>query len=217
MSEAKKKMTFLQKVDNFWYYYKWWVIAGIFVLFGIWCFAQLLESQTNDKTGDLTLLSVYAHPLTSEEYDLDRRLYEFIPDVNGDGQQKVVFKPYFITEKGTSASDNVTSSEFEMNLQNAYGDVMLFDVPSLNNYLKKDIFAPIGDYVDLSTIPEEDIVYRGDVAVAVKLSGSKILSDMHFIIDEVYASVMFVPDNADEATLATRENAKTAIKKLLEK
>ena len=142
---------------------------------------------------------------------------EFIPDVNGDGQQKVVFKPYFITEKGTSDSDKVTKSEFEMNLQNCYGDVMLFDVPSLNSYIKKDIFAPIGDYVDLSEIPQEDIVYRGDVAVAVKLSGSKILSDMHFIIDEVYASVMFVPDDADDATLATRENARTAIEKMLEK
>jgi len=162
-------------------------------------------------------LSLYAHPLTSEDYDLDRRLNEFVPDVNGDGQQKVVFKPYFITEKGTSESDQITRGEFEANLQNCYGDMILFDVPSLNNYIKKDIFAPIGDYVDLSKIPESDIMYRGDVAVAVKLSESKILSDMHFIIDEVYASVMFVPDDADETVLATRGNTKAIIEKLLEK
>lgn len=214
MSEAKKKMTFLQKVDNFWYYYKWWVIAGVFVLFGLWCLSQLLQSQGKDTSGDVAVLSVYAHPLTSEEYDLDRRICEFIPDTNGDGEQKVVFQPYFITEKGTTQSDTVTKSEFEMNLQDAFGDVMLFDRPNLDIYLKKDIFAPIGDYVDLSKIPEEDIIYRGDVPVAVKLSESKILSDMHFIIDEVYASVMFVPDGEDKPT---RENAKIVIEKMLEK
>lgn len=217
MNETRKKMTFLQKLDNFWYYYKWWIVAGLFVLFGLWCFSQLLQSQESDKTGDLTVLSLYAHPLTSEEYDLDRRICESISDVNGDGEQRVVFNPYFITEKGTTQSDQVTKSEFEMNFQECFGDLMLFDVPSLNNYLKKDIFAPIGDYVDLSKIPEEDIVYRDDVAVAVKLTESKILADMHFIIDEVYASVMFVPDDASESILATRENTKIAIEKLLEK
>lgn len=217
MSESKKKMTFLQRLDNFWYYYKWWVIAGVFVIFGIFCLSQLIKTQTKDTSGDLTVLSVYAHPLTSEEYDLDKRICDFITDVNGDGEKKVVFNPYFITEKGTSQSDMVTKSEFEMNLQECYGDVMLFDEPSLDNYLKKDIFAPIGDYVDLSEIPEDDIIYRGDVAVAVKLSESKILADMHFIVDEVFACVMFIPDNADETTLACRENAKIAIGKLLEK
>lgn len=217
MSETKRKMTFLQRLDNFWYYYKWWVIIGIVVLFGIWCFTFILQNQVKDTTGDLTVLSVYAHPLTSEEYDPDRRLRDFIPDTNGDGEQKVVFKPYFITEEGTSQIDMVTKGEFELNLQECFGDMMLFDKPSLDNYIKKDIFAPIGDYVNLSEIPESDIVYRGDVAVAVKLSGSKILSDMHFIIDEVYACVMFVPDDASDATLATRENTKIAIDKLLEK
>ena len=217
MSETKKKMTFWQRLDNFWYYYKWWVIAGVFVLFGLWCLSQLLQGQVKDTSGDLTVLSVYSHPLTSEEYDLDRRICDVIPDTNGDGEQKVVFNPYFITEKGTSQSDMVTTSEFEMNLQNCYGDMILFDKPSIDNYIKKDIFAPIGDYVDLSKIPKEDVIYRGDVAVAVKLSESKILSDMHFIIDEVYASVMFIPDDASEEIYATRENAKIAIAKLLEK
>lgn len=217
MSETKKKMTLWQRIDNFWYYYKWWVIAGVFVLFGIWCFSSIMQNQVKDTTGDLTVLSVYAHPLTSEEYDLDRRLRDFIPDTNGDGEQKVVFKPYYITEEGTSQADQVTAGEFGMNLQDSFGDLILFDEPTLNNYLKKDMFAPIGDYVDLSKIPESDIVYRNDVAVAVKLSESKILSDMHFIIDEVYASVMFIPDDADETILATRENTKIAIEKLLEK
>lgn len=217
MSEAKKKMTFWQKVDNFWYYYKWWVIAGIFVVFGFWCLLFLLQGQTTDKTGDLTVLSVYAHPLTSEEYDLDNRLKEYVTDVNGDSEKKVVFKPYYITEKGTSETDQLTRGEFEMHLQNCYGDLIIFDELSLNNYLKKDIFAPIGDYIDLSQIPQEDIVSRDGVPVAVKLSGSKMLSDMHFIIDEIYVSVMFLPDNADENVLATRENAKIAIEKLLVK
>ena len=217
MSETKKKMTFLQWLDNFWYYYKWWVIAAVFVIFGIWCLLQLLQTQEKDTSGDLTVLSVYAHPLTSEEYDVDKRICDVITDANGDVETKVVFNPYFITEEGTSQADMVTTSEFEMNLQDCYGDMILFDKPTIDNYIKKDIFEPIGNYIDLSKIPKEDIIYRGDVAVAVKLSESKILADMHFIIDEVYACVMFVPDDADETTYACRNNAKKAIEKLLEK
>ena len=58
---------------------------------------------------------------------------------------------------------------------------------------------------------------KDGVAVAVKLTESKILRDMKFIVDEVYAGVMFIPDGADDVTLKTRENTKIAIEKLLEK
>lgn len=215
MSETKRKLGFWESIENFWYYYKWWVVLGVLLALGIWLGVWYASTTVDDTSGDLTVVSLFAHPLTSEEYDIDRRLAGVVADANGDGESKVVLKPYYITEKKTSESDQVSKEQFEAGLQKCYGDLLILDEPSLDSYLPKDIFEPIGNYVDLSQIPEEDIVYRGDVPVAVKLTNSKVLSDMRFIIDEVYVSVMFIPDNASEKTLACRENAKDAIAELL--
>ncbi len=217
MEKTKKNLSFLQKIENFWYYYKWWVVLGILVIAAIAVYAQLVNENKKPADGDLTVISVFSHPLTAESYDIDQRLTDVITDANGNGETKVVLNPYYITEKRASDEDRLSESQFENDLSHCRGDILLFDEPNRDYYIKKDIFEPIENYVDLSEIPAEDIVYRDGVAVAVKLTESKILSDMKFIIDEVYASVMFIPDNPDESLLKSRENTKAALKKLLEK
>ena len=217
MNEEKKKLTFWQWIENFWYYYKWRVITALLLVVVIVIGADFIDNNTDDTVYDLTVLSVFAHPLTAEEYDMDNYLKDITKDANGDGVCNTVLRPYYITEKHTSESDLLSEGQFEACLKKAVGDVMILDVPNLNFYLKKDIFEPIDKYVDLSTIPAEDIVYKNDIPVAVKLRDSKILKDMAFIIDEIYASVVFVPDDADDVTLNSRQNAKDAILKLLEK
>lgn len=89
--------------------------------------------------------------------------------------------------------------------------MILFDKPNLDRFIVKDMFSPISDYIDLSDIPEEHIVYRNNVPVAVQLDGSKVLNNMGFIIDEVYVSVMFTPDNS------VREYAVKTVNKLIQK
>lgn len=217
MSEQNKKPTFKQRVENFFYYYKWRVIIAIIVLLVFSMYIPAIVDDSKDSVGDLTVLSVLAHPLTAEEYDLDQRLKETIKDVNGDGEKSVVLKQFFITEKRTDDSDMVSTAQLDENLRVGRGDLVIFDEPNLEYYLKKDMFSPLEDYVDLSGIPEEDIVKKDGVPVLVKLTNSQILKDMRFIIDEVYAGVLFVPDDAEELTLNSRKNTTAAIKKLLEK
>ncbi len=216
MSKEKTKYTFWQRVENFFYYYKWRVIVVILVVLAVYFLWQLFPDTTK-TTGDLTVVSALAHPLTAEDYDLDRRLNDVIADVDNDGEKTVAFHPYYITEKRTSDADVMSQSQLESHFSEARGDLLIFDAPNLAYYLKKDLFAPLEDYVDLSDISEEDIVRQNGVAVCVKLTNSKMLSDMRFIIDEVYAGVLFIPDDADDITLKSRENTKAAIAKLLEK
>ncbi len=217
MSEEKKSFTFLQRLENFWYYNKLWVILGIFFVLACILVCQVFVEPTDDNIYDLTIESVFSHPMTTEEYDLDKRLQESIQDVNNDGKDDIKSNFFYITEERKNDNDYISQGQFETEMKNAKGDLLIFDEPNLNIYLKKDIFAPIEDYIDLSHIPEENIIYRGDIPVAVKLAESKLLSDMKFITDEVYAGVVFTPDNADETTLKSRNNAKIAIEKLLEK
>ena len=216
MNEEKTKYTFWQRVDNFFYYYKWRVIVTILVVLAVYFLWQLFPDTTK-TTGDLTVVSAFAHPLTAEDYDLDRRLKDCVNDIDNDGEKSIAFYPYYITEKRTSDSDVMSQGQLESHFKEARGDLLIFDAPNLAYYLKKDLFAPLEDFVDLSGIPEQDIIRQNGVAVCVKLTASKVLSDMRFIIDEVYAGVLFIPDDADEVTLKSRENTKAAIVKLLKK
>lgn len=217
MSEQNKKQTFKERIENFFYYYKWRVVITILVLLVISMYIPAIVDDSKDAVGDLTVLSVLAHPLTSEEYDIDKRLKDTIEDVDGDDEKSVVLKQFYITEKRKNDSDLISTAQLDENIKVGRGDLLIFDEPNLAYYLKKDIFSPLADYVDLSGIPEEEIIKKDGVPVAVKLTSSQVLKDMRFIIDEVYAGVLFIPDNADDVTLNSRKNTTLAISKLLEK
>lgn len=217
MSEEKRKMTFLQWLENFWYYHKWKVIAGVLLVIALWAgitfYIDTLKKA--EETGDITVVSVFSGAYTPERMDLDKRLADSVDDIDGDGGVTVTCTEYYIST-ANSDEDKASQAQFEQGLSKGYGDMLLFDKTSLDKYVKKDIFEPIDKYVDLTNIPEEDIVKRGDVAVAVRLTDSQVLRDMNFAVD-AYVSVVFIPDDADEKLLASRENAKSAIAKLMEK
>lgn len=217
MEETKKKLTFLQKVENFWYYYKWWVILGVIFLIGIIVGMRFVSENTKQKPSDVNVFSVFANVLTADDYNIDERLKDYIIDVNQDGSKDVALNTHYITEKQTSSDDQLAKGQFESELSKCSGGVMLFDTPNLNAFLSKDIFEPIENYIDISQIPKENIVYKDDVAVAVRLEKSQILTDMKFFVDQVYVSVMFLPDEPSEEDLKKNENAKIIVSKLLEK
>ncbi len=215
MNENKKR-TFRQKFEDFWYYNKWFTILGcglaILLILGVW----VIVDEYNSSPYDLRVTAVYTDKVTKEAYDMDQRLKDGLNEINNDGEINVVYKEYSLVPGTQTDSDMMTQGRFEADLKNCNGDILLFDKPNLDMYLKKDIFSPIGDYLDLSTINDEDIIYKNGTAVAVKLSDSKILQDMKYNTDEIYMSVMYLKDSPDAQTLASRENAKIAIKKLTE-
>ena len=201
MSE-KKKMSFLEAIDNFWYYHKWKVAGVLFILVGIFAVAGYMNANTDNRDYDFVAASVFARPMTTGDYTLEEQLKDVITDVDNNG------------EDAKGETDRIYQSQFESDLREANGDIILFDKANLERFLPKDFFADISDYVDLSQFPKEDIVYRQDVPVALRLSDSKALTDMQFVIDDIYVSVIFTPDNAEQSILASRELAKEVIEKL---
>lgn len=216
MSE-KKKMTFFEAIDNFWYYHKWKLVVVAVILIGVFAFIGYVNANTDKRVYDFTAVSVFARPMTTGDYTLDKQLESIVYDIDQNGDTAMKMSNYYITETANGSNDQLSMGQFESDLSHARGDIILFDKVNLDRYLPKDFFADISDYVDLSVIAEEDIVYRKDVPVAVRLSDSKALKDMQFIIDDIYVSVMFTPDDADEKTLASRELSKQAIEKLIQK
>ncbi len=211
MSEEKRKLTIKEHIENFWYYHKWKVVIAAALLVAVWAFSTYMKANTDNTAYDFKIYSVFARPLVAEEYKIEDFIADEVEDVNGDGEVNISAKSFYITEKASGDNDRITMTQFENTLPEADGDVMLFDRANLDRFIVKDMFSPISDYVDLAQIDEENIVYRGDVPVAVRLKGSKILTDMGFIIDDVYVSVMFTPDGS------VKEYAKGVVHKLLEK
>lgn len=208
---SERKLTLKEHIENFWYYHKWKVAIILVLIVGVWAFRGYIRANTDTTSYDFKIYSVFARPLVAGEYKIEEQIKDFVEDRDNSGDVKISAKTFYITEDGTGDNDKIMQTQFENTLLHADGDVVLFDKPNLDRFIGKDMFAPISDYIDLSAIPEEHIIYRGDVPVAVQLDGSKILSDMGFIIDEVYVSVMFTPDNS------VREYAKETVNKLIEK
>lgn len=214
---SEKKYSFWDRLDNFWYYHKWKVV-GVFVLvLAIIAVIGFNRANTDRRVYDFTAISVFARPMTTGDYTLDKQLEGVIEDIDQNGDTALKMSNYYITEKADGSNDQLSMRQFESDLSNARGDVILFDKANLERYLPRDIFADISDYTDLSQFPQEDVIYRNDIPVAVRLSDSKTLSDMNFIIDNIYVSVMFTPENADEKTVLSRSLSKQVIEKLIQK
>jgi hypothetical protein len=183
---SEKKYGFWDRLDNFWYYHKW-KVAGVFVLvLAIIAVIGFSRANTDKRVYDFTAISVFARPMTTGDYTLEQQLEGVIEDIDQNGDTALKMSNYYITEKADGSNDQLSMGQFESDLSNARGDVIIFDKTNLERYLPKDIFADISDYTDLSLFPAEDIIYRNEIPVAVRLSDSKALSDMNFIIDDIY-------------------------------
>ncbi|MBO5930119.1 MAG: hypothetical protein J6Q27_02350, partial [Clostridia bacterium] len=123
------------------------------------------------------------------------------------GTIRVQTKGLYITEGGKTDTDLVSMNNFDSAMAYGEGDLVLLDGANLSRYQSKDFLASLSDYVDVSQFAEENLIYRDGKAVAVRLKNSKILTDMQFIIDDVYAGIMFVPEMQEEQVAARRENA----------
>lgn len=214
---SEKKYGFWDRLDNFWYYHKWKVAGVIVLIVAIIAVVGFNRANTDRRVYDFTAISVFARPMTTGDYTLEQQLEGVITDIDQNGDTALKMSNYYITEKADGSNDQLSMGQFESDLSNARGDVMLFDKANLERYLPKDIFADISDYTDLSQFPAEDIIYRNDIPVAVRLSDSKALLDMNFIIDNIYVSVMFTPEGADDKTIASRSLSKQVIEKLIQK
>ena len=214
--KAQKEKGFIAaSLENFWYYYKWPFIGGIVLFFAVLIFMSSV-TDTSVPT-DVDVVSVFARPLTMQEYEFQSRLQDEISDVDNDGSKTIGTEGLYISEPGKSDNDLMNKNKFEAKIVYAQGDLVLMDGVNMERFSPKDLWAPLTDYVDISAFPKEDIYYRDGVPVAVRLSDSKVLTDMQFIIDDVCAGIMFVPEELKDTAPARREKAAKMLLKLTEK
>jgi len=205
MSKKKEKGFILSSLENFWYYYKWPFLGGIAIFFGV-IFFMLTITETEEPS-DVDITAIFARPLTMQEFTFQPYLESVVSDIDEDGTVRIRTEALYITEGGKTDTDIVSINKLDSAMAYGEGDLMLLDGTNLSRYQPKDFLAPLEDYVDVSQFAAENLIYRDGKAVAVRLKSSKILKEMQFIMDDVYAGIMFVPEMQEEQLLDRRENA----------
>ena len=216
MKKQEKEKGFIrQSIENFWYYYKWPFLGGLLIFFVV--LAALTATTDVEEAADAKILAVFERPLTMQELQFQRKLEHVANDADKNGKIVVNTEGLYISKSGKGENDAVSIGQFEYSIAYAEADLVLMDKTNMERFSPKDFLEPLDNYIDISKFSKEDLFYRDGVAVGVRLSDSKVLTQMQFIIDSVYAGIMFVPDDADESTHLRRENAAKMIEELVKK
>lgn len=115
-----------EKLQNFWYYYKWHTIIGLFVAF-VLVFG--VAQCTTKEEPDYTVMTVFDKYVPSEITDeIEEYFEQFGNDINGDGQ--VIVHIYDASASSDRDIQNANSTRLMAELQR--GEIMLFIVDEDN-------------------------------------------------------------------------------------
>lgn len=209
------------KLSNFWYYYKWHTIAAIFV---VAIAAITITECVNRVDPDVSINLVVEKALTAEPLDFQTRFGEQITDVDGDGNQKVLFNQLYVAAEPKDEQSMAMMQKVDLEFAAGDNNLYLFDQTNYDRYSTRDAFQPMEDMLDLSAVPEEKKVYgreegpnQGKV-VALNLKGSSVLREMGVSEEaDVYVAFQFLQDKkkSNEEYMARYENAKLIVQELL--
>ena len=204
------KINTSEKMENFWYYYKWHVLVGIgILLLVVICGVQLFSRKDYDA------YIIYAGPYevkrTAENNDapmystMISSLNRLVGDINEDGEVSVSFKDLFIMlstedikeiEKNSDGRDSVNTALVQQNLQ-SFGDLIIttydkyyisfVSTELYDKYKEVDAVAVFDDLsgyavgIDGVEFYDSHAVYLNSVAAA-KLPGLSSLPDDTLIV-----------------------------------
>lgn len=174
MSESNKKMTFIQKLDNYWYHYKWHTLLGIFALAIISvCATQCIGKTESDAK--IMYVGTIKNMLDPEKDKRELTLEDDVmsEDYNGDGEKKIsVFQLIIPLSEvaGEYSYDDAVAQTNNTERQRMYTEVTMGDsvVYLLHPFLYEEVkdmgvLRPLSEIFD--EIPEDAVDEYG-VAIA---------------------------------------------------
>ena len=152
MNDTFKYMTFSQKTEHIWYYYKWYIIVGVFLAaFVTFVCVQCSEQKPTDlqlvivtDINDRTLTDASCAELAAY---IQR---EYASDTNGDGKVTVGYKQYTVTADGHSA-DKTTKQALTIEIYDGSNFLFLCDetgyrqLLSMGEGTELQVLEPLGE------------------------------------------------------------------------
>ncbi len=206
-------MSFKAKIENFWYYYKSAVILIlVVVLAGIF----LLTDFTKTVPSDLKITLISADALSEGNINFNEAMPGLIDDIDANGEANITISRLFLSESMEEDSAETMRQTLESQLANKGATLFIVDAVNFESLIKKDAFCPLDELLDISGYGDR-VFYRDDTPIALHLTGSKVLSDMEFLDDDLYALVLFrrPGDENDPVCVAEYENAARVLTELM--
>jgi hypothetical protein len=167
-----KPQTPKSKWENFWYYYKWYVIVGVFILFVVLFTVYDFRSKVNPDY-EIGLITQQSYP-DDVIAALEARLTQYGTDLNGDGKVMVHVNPYVVGDTGTGDPNLQMAgyAKITADLSNATSMIFIADSAS---FAKEQEEFQLFSYLDGST-PAEGAKDYDRMRVALK--DCSVLSDL---------------------------------------
>ena len=211
----KEKKEFQNWWENYWYYYKWHTIAGIFVL--VVLIITITECAKTVKP-DLGV-SIVTKGMISEDYvDFDGHFDDKLIDINNDGKKHIGATKMFVPLEPQNEQDVAMMQKVTLEFAGGDSSLFIFDKDNMDRYIKQDAFSPLDRFIDISNVPEERLLKNEQgMTVAISLKGCTKLQELGILNDDLYAAFLFVRDGweKDEKRMQQFENAKTVLEGIL--
>ena len=170
--------------NNYWYYYKWYVIGGLFLLFAL--VVGITQSATREKYDASVIWAMHGYVDTPYVDEMSKEFEKYCEDIDGDGEVNVrVILVTFTSKGGMPNSDIEFSMQQKLITQLSAGDVYIVvaDEITYENYLAKlNAFEKIEDrYPDNPRIDGYKY-YLKDTTFAQNETLSKVIDEDTFMI-----------------------------------
>lgn len=198
--EKKKNDDIRKKIDNYWYYYKYHTLVGIFA-------AVLLIIFIKDMLGrveyDYTVAVITKSGTREEDMEALQSYFEGIsPDLNGDGEVHVqVAEYYFPSDDGQMANPQVVISNqtrLMADIQEQESMIFFVDKSSYEEYKEQGLFS--GELSELAQIKD--------------CQGFKEMGEIPSI-EDLYVTMKDMPEGLSEEEQAYYEASKALFEKFI--
>jgi len=125
-------------VSNYWYYYKWYVIGGLFLLFAL--IVLLMQSVTIEKYDASVIWAMKGYVDTPYLQEMEKELEKYCEDIDGNGEVNVrVILVTYTSDGGMPNSDVEFSMQQKLVTQLSAGDVyiVISDETAYENHISK--------------------------------------------------------------------------------
>ena len=207
----QKNSSFKKKLENFWYYYKTAIIIALVVA------AIIIFLYPDKVTSDLNISLTTAGALTEKDINFNEALPDLVQDINGDGEGNITISRQFITDDENDERTKAYWQTLEGQFSHKGATIFIADPITRDLLLKKDAFCYLDEFFDIDEFGDR-VVFRDEKPIAFSLKGSRVLKDMQFVYDDLYAFILFKrPEDAnDPATILEYENAVAVLSALME-
>lgn len=213
--EERKK-----KIENFWYYYKWHVIIGIFVVI---IAAYTIHDAVTKVNPDISIDCIIDKGIGYSSTDAivaDLETNGGIADNNQDGNIKVAMTLSQTGRDPSSATAEGSMMEV-VQLRMAVGEanIIISEPYILELYEEHDIFDDLTAIADEMNIPQERryMSYDGTKVIAIKLDNNEFMTKQGLVTEDCYLAlrVLNLNQQDDEEKIRQFENAKDVAKYII--